>query len=49
MRDNPNNQVIWVSWLLVNPNPQLVTGEPQPTRISCPNESWSYHLINKFI
>ena len=28
---------------------QLVTGEPQPTRISCPKESWSYLLINKFI
>ena len=28
---------------------QLVTGEPQPTRISCPKESWSHILINKFI
>ena len=28
---------------------QLVTGEAQPTRISCPKESWSYLLINKFI
>ena len=28
---------------------QLVTGEPQPTRISCLKESWSYILINKFI
>ena len=28
---------------------QLVTGEPQSTRISCPKESWSYILINKFI
>ena len=28
---------------------QLVTGEPQPTRISCPKESWSCILINKFI
>ena len=27
----------------------LSTGEPQLTRISCPKESWSYFLINKFI
>ena len=28
---------------------QLVTGEPKPTRMSCPKESLSYLLINKFI
>ena len=28
---------------------QLVSGEPQPSRISCPKESWSYILIKKFI
>ena len=36
--DDPNNQASSVIWLLVNSN----------ALDSCPKESWSYLLINKF-